>query len=204
MQKTDFWTMFTGIIESLGVVKEITSSGTNKTFWLESPLSGSFKIDQSIAHNGVCLTVEDIRDNLHRVTAVDETLQKTELIQWTIGTKINLERSLLPGSRLDGHFVQGHVDTTAKCTAVRDKRGSFEFEFDFPKKFAALMIEKGSICVNGISLTAFDVKKRSFKVAIIPFTFEHTNLQYLKEGESVNLEFDMIGKYILRKLSLDK
>lgn len=196
--------MFTGIIESLGKVREITSSGTNKTFWIESPLSSSFSIDQSIAHNGVCLTIEDVQADLHRVTAIEETLQKTELGQWAIGTRINLERSLLPGNRLDGHFVQGHVDTTGECTAITDKRGSHEFEFDFPKKFAALMIEKGSICINGISLTAFAVKKHSFKVAIIPYTFEHTNLQWLKEGEKVNLEFDMIGKYILRKLSLDK
>lgn len=196
--------MFTGIVESLGVIKEIATSGTNKTFWIESPLSSLFKIDQSIAHNGVCLTVEDVKDALHRVTAVEETLNKTDLNQWTIGTHINIERSLLPTNRLDGHFVQGHVDTTAICKKVKDKQGSHEFEFEFPKKFAALMIEKGSICINGISLTAFNVKKHSFMVAIIPFTLEHTNLQFMKEGDKVNLEFDMIGKYILRKLSLEK
>jgi riboflavin synthase len=196
--------MFTGIIESLGFIKEITAVGTNKIFWIESPLSSCFKIDQSVAHNGVCLTVEDVKDNLHRVTAVDETLSKTDLNQWKIGTHINLERSLLPTNRLDGHFVQGHVDTTGTCTKIKDKVGSYEFEIEFPKKFAELVIEKGSICVNGISLTAFDVKKHSFRVAIIPYTFEHTNLQFLKEGDKVNLEFDMIGKYILRKLSLEK
>jgi len=196
--------MFTGIIESLGQVKEIASSGTNRTFWIESPLSSSFKIDQSIAHNGVCLTVEETREALHKVTAVEETLKKTELDQWRPGTHINLERSLLPTNRLDGHFVQGHVDTTATCTDIITKQGSFEFEFKFPKKFSALVIEKGSVCVNGISLTAFGVKKNSFKVAIIPYTFEHTNLKFLKKDEAVNLEFDMIGKYILRKLSLDK
>jgi riboflavin synthase len=196
--------MFTGIVESLGIIKEIAVSGTNKTFWIESPLSSSFKPDQSVAHNGVCLTVEDIRESLHRVTAVDETLSKTDLNQWQIGTHINLERSLLPANRLDGHFVQGHVDTTGTCTKIRDKQGSYEFEIDFPKKFAELVIEKGSICLNGISLTAFDVKKHSFKVVIIPFTFEHTNLQFLKNDDLVNLEFDMIGKYILRKLSLEK
>jgi len=196
--------MFTGIVESLGLIKEITTSGTNKTFWIESPLSSSFKIDQSIAHNGVCLTVEDVKESLHRVTAVEETLNKTELNQWKIGTHVNMERSLLPTNRLDGHFVQGHVDTTAVCQKIKDKQGSYEFEFEFPKKFAGLIIEKGSICVNGISLTAFDVKKHSFRAAIIPFTFEHTNLQFVKEGDFVNLEFDMIGKYILRKLSLEK
>jgi riboflavin synthase len=196
--------MFTGIVESLGVIKEIATSGTNKTFWIESPLSSSFKIDQSIAHNGVCLTVEDVQENLHKVTAVEETLSKTELNQWQIGSHINIERSLLPTNRLDGHFVQGHVDTTGICKKIKNRHGSYEFEFEFPKKFAELVIEKGSICVNGISLTAFDAKKHFFTVAIIPYTFEHTNLQFLKEGNSVNLEFDMIGKYILRKLSLEK
>lgn len=196
--------MFTGIVECLGIIKEIATSGTNKTFWIESPLSSSFKIDQSIAHNGVCLTVEDVRENLHKVTAVDETLNKTELNQWQIGSHINIERSLLLTNRLDGHFVQGHVDTTATCKKIKDRHGSHEFEFEFPKKFAELIIEKGSICVNGISLTAFDVRKHSFTVAVIPYTFEHTNLQFLKEDDSVNLEFDMIGKYIIRKLSLEK
>ena len=196
--------MFTGIVESLGVIKEIATSGTNKTFWIESPLSFSFKVDHSVAHNGVCLTVEDVKENLHRVTAVEETLNKTDLNQWQIGTHVNIERSLLPTNRLDGHFVQGHVDTAGVCQKIKDKEGSYEFEFEFPKKFAELVIEKGSICVSGISLTAFDVKKHSFRVAIIPFTFEHTNLQFVKEGDLVNLEFDMIGKYILRKLSLDK
>jgi len=196
--------MFTGIIEATGTVKEIAASGTNKTFWIESPLSSSFTVDQSISHNGVCLTVEDVQGNLHKVTAVEETLAKTELDQWKISSTINLERSLLLTNRLDGHFVQGHVDTTAACKKIRDKKGSHEIEFEFPKKFAALVIEKGSVCMNGISLTAFDVKKNSFRVAVIPYTFEHTNLQFLKEGDKVNLEFDMIGKYILRKLSLEK
>lgn len=204
MQNTEFYPMFTGIIETMGVVKEITSVATNKSFWIESPLSATFKIDQSIAHNGVCLTVEEVQNNWHKVTAVAETLDKTELNQWKIGSVINLERSLLPTNRLDGHFVQGHVDTTGICKKIRDKNGSHEFEFEFPKHFAPLLIEKGSICVNGISLTAFNVKKTSFKVAIIPYTYEHTNLQDLKEEDQVNLEFDLIGKYILRKLSLEK
>ena len=196
--------MFTGIIESLGFVKEVVAKGTNKTYWIESPLSSSFKIDQSIAHNGVCLTVEDVRENKHSVTAVEETLKKTDLNEWKAATRVNIERSLLPTSRLDGHFVQGHIDTVAILKKIKDRTGSHEFEFEFPKKFADLIIEKGSVCVNGISLTAFNVKKNSFKVAIIQYTFEHTNLKYLKENDTVNLEFDMIGKYILRKLSLEK
>jgi len=196
--------MFTGIIEAIGKVTSIAEDGTNKTFWIESPLSSSFKIDQSIAHNGVCLTIEEVAENRHRATAVAETLEKTSLAHWKEGHIINLERSLLPTNRLDGHFVQGHVDTTGICEKIKNKTGSYEIEFSFSKKFAALIIEKGSICVDGISLTAWDVKKDSFKVAIIPYTFTHTNLEHIKEGDSVNLEFDLIGKYILRKLSLDK
>jgi riboflavin synthase len=193
--------MFTGIIESLGEVKELYESGTNKTFWIESPLSHQFTIDQSIAHDGVCLTVEEVKENQHRVTAVLETLEKTALRQWVTGRMVNLEQSLLPSRRLDGHFVQGHVDTTGTCEKIKDKNGSFELSFSFPKKFAPLVIEKGSISLNGISLTVFDVKKDSFKVAIIPYTWEHTNLKALNEGDAVNLEFDMVGKYIQRNYS---
>ena len=195
--------MFTGIIESGGVVKDIATAGTNKTFWIESPLSSQLKIDQSLAQDGVCLTVEDAGDWGHRVTAVLETLSKTNLQRWEAGSLVNLERCLQPSGRLDGHFVQGHVDTTGFCEKIEERAGSWELTFSFPKKFAPLIIEKGSITVNGISLTAWDVKKRSFKVAVIPYTWQHTNLQQLKEGDEVNLEFDMIGKYILRKLSLD-
>jgi len=194
--------MFTGIIEAIGLVTEISENGTNKTFWIESPLSKNFTIDQSIAHDGVCLTVEKVHENRHQVTAVLETLEKTALNQWTAGKKVNLEQSLLPSKRLDGHFVQGHVDTTGTCEKIKDKVGSWEFTFSFPKKFASLVIEKGSISLNGISLTIFGVKKDSFNVAIIPYTFEHTNLNSLREEEEVNLEFDMVGKYINRKLLL--
>lgn len=196
--------MFTGIIETMGQVKEIATLGTNKTFWIQSPLSGELKVDQSLAHNGVCLTVEEISGDLHRVTAVAETLQKTALNAWAPGTLVNLERSLLPSSRLDGHFVQGHVDTSGSLEKIDPKDGSWELTFSFPKEFAPLVIEKGSIALNGISLTAFKVKKSSFRVAIIPYTWEHTNLHQLKEGENVNLEFDMIGKYLLRKISLEE
>ena len=191
--------MFTGIIEALGTVKEISTQGTNKTFWIQSPLSHEFKVDQSIAHNGVCLTVEEVSNDHHRVTAVSETLQKTTLNQWQVGSLINLERSLLPSSRLDGHFVQGHVDTTGTLEKIDPQDGSWELTFSFPKQFAPLIIEKGSISINGISLTAFKVKKSSFRVAIIPYTWQHTNLHILKEEDGVNLEFDMIGKYIIRR-----
>ncbi|ANE53666.1 riboflavin synthase subunit alpha [Flavisolibacter tropicus] len=194
--------MFTGIIEVLGQVKEVEINGTNKTFWIQSPLSSEFKVDQSIAHNGVCLTVEEIRGDSHRVTAVQETLEKTALNQWREGFFVNIERSLLPSSRLDGHFVQGHVDTIGICEKIEDKKGSWEFTFSFSENFAPLVIEKGSISLNGTSLTVYNVGKNTFSVAIIPYTYEHTILQYLKESEQVNLEFDMVGKYIVRNLSL--
>ncbi len=194
--------MFTGIIEATGAVKEVISNGSNKTFWVESILSAELKIDQSVSHSGVCLTVEEARDNCHRVTAIDETLQKTNLGKWVTGTLVNIERCLPVNGRLDGHFVQGHADTTGICLKRREKEGSWEFEFEFPGKFAELIIEKGSISVNGISLTAFNVKKKSFTVAIIPFTFEHTNIHTIHKGDTVNLEFDLLGKYLLRRLSL--
>lgn len=190
--------MFTGIIEMMGQIKEVSVAGSNKTFWLESSLANEFKVDQSVAHSGVCLTVEDVKDGRHKVTAVAETLSKTTLSAWTVGDYINLERSLLPTTRLDGHFVQGHVDATGTCKKIKDRAGSWEFTISFPKKFASLIVEKGSISVNGISLTAFSVKKNAFTVAVIPYTFEHTNLKYVPEGEEVNLEFDMLGKYILK------
>lgn len=194
--------MFTGIIEALGEVKKISTAGSNKTFWIESPLFSQLKIDQSLAHNGVCLTIEELRDDLHKVTAIKETLEKTSLNQWQNGSLINLERSLLPSSRLDGHFVQGHVDCVGICEKIETLAGSTELTFSFDQQFAALIIEKGSIALNGISLTVFAVTKNSFKVAIIPYTWEHTNLRNLKQSGFVNIEFDMIGKYIQRKSSV--
>lgn len=194
--------MFTGIIETIGILKEVIVNGSNKTFWVESALSSGFRVDQSVSHSGVCLTVEETRQNQHRVTAIDETLQKTNLGSLTTGSLVNLERCLPLDGRLDGHFVQGHVDTTGTCIQKTQKEGSWEFEIRFPEKFAELVIEKGSICVDGISLTAFNVTRNSFTIAIIPYTLEHTNLQLLSQGNTVNLEFDLIGKYILRKLSL--
>jgi riboflavin synthase len=196
--------MFTGIIESAGIVKEVITNGSNRTFWIESPISGAFKPDQSVSHSGVCLTVEEVNGTIHRVTAIAETLTKTNLGDWASGTMINLERSLQLGDRLDGHIVQGHVDTVAVCKTMAEKKGSWEYCFEFPKKFAELVIEKGSIAVNGISLTAFNIRKKSFSVAIIPYTFEHTNIKVIKAGIRVNIEFDMIGKYLLRKLSLEE
>ena len=196
--------MFTGIIETIGTVRQTSINGTNKTFWIESSLFAELKIDQSLSHNGVCLTIENLTESLHVVTAVQETLDRTTIDLWETGTQINLERCLLPTSRLDGHFVQGHIDTCGICKKIKDLKGSWEFEFEFDKKFSSLVIEKGSISINGISLTAFNVKQKKFKVAVIPYTWAHTTMQFLKPGDTVNIEFDLIGKYITRKLSLKR
>jgi riboflavin synthase len=192
-------TMFTGIIESLGRVESILTAGTNKVFWLSSPLSPEFKPDQSVSHNGACLTVEEVKEGLHRVTAIEETLRKTNLGDWQTGDRVNLERCLAMNGRLDGHIVQGHVDATATCVERKELGGSWEFRFEFPAKFTRLVIEKGSISLNGISLTIFNVKKKHFTIAVIPYTFEHTNINSISTGDKVNLEFDMIGKYVLRQ-----
>jgi riboflavin synthase len=194
--------MFTGIIEKTGKIKEIISTGTNKSFWIESPLATELKIDQSLSHNGVCLTVEEIKNGMHRVTAIEETILKTNLGNWTDGSLVNLERCMQLNGRLDGHIVQGHVDCTAACTGIVKKDGSWEFTFAFPEPFAALVIEKGSVTINGISLTCFHVTKNQFTVAIIPYTFEHTNMSSLQQGEAVNIEWDIIGKYVNRILEL--
>lgn len=196
--------MFTGIIEAIGSIKEVIINGSNKSFWVESAIAEQLKIDQSVCHDGVCLTIEEINHKTYKVTAIDETLQKTNLSGWQKGTLVNLERSLKADSLLDGHIVQGHTDTTGTCTSISEANGSWVLTFDFPKKFAELIIEKGSISINGISLTAFNVKKKSFSVAIIPYTFYHTNIRLLKRGDKVNLEFDLVGKYLLRRLSLKK
>lgn len=195
--------MFTGIIESTGIIKTISSEGTNKTFWVVSPISNQLSIDQSLSHNGVCLTVEEVKDGMHRVTAINETLNKTNLGSWEEGNSVNLERCMQMNGRLDGHIVQGHVDTTATCTSVVEKNGSWEYHFETGQKFAGLMIEKGSISLNGISLTIFNVSDTGFSVAIIPYTYHHTNMQQLKAGNLVNIEFDMIGKYVSRLVQLN-
>lgn len=191
--------MFTGIIEALGTVDEVVRTGSNLTFRISSPLSTGFRPDQSVSHDGVCLTVEQAGDGWHQVTAIDETLQKTTISRWAPGTPVNLEQCLPVNGRLDGHFVQGHVDTTGTCLEIREKTGSREYTIGFDKRFAPLVIEKGSVCVSGVSLTAFDVGADSFRVAIIPYTLQHTNLQYLEPGQAVNIEFDVLGKYILRR-----
>jgi len=193
--------MFTGIIESIGKVESVEVHGTNKTFYIASPLSDSFKIDQSVSHNGVCLTVEAVKNGVHRVTAIEETLVKSNLGEWQAGDVINIEQCMQMNGRLDGHIVQGHVDATAVCIERTDLNGSWQFRFRIPEQFATLVIEKGSVAVNGISLTAFNVGSDSFSVAIIPYTFEHTNMQYVQEGSTVNIEFDIIGKYIQRMLT---
>ncbi|MEI7471410.1 MAG: riboflavin synthase [Chitinophagaceae bacterium] len=190
--------MFTGIIEKTGHIKSIISSGTNKSFWVQSLLSDELKVDQSLSHNGVCLTVEEIIGNTHRVTAIEETLLKSNLGNWKEGSIINLERCLPLNGRLDGHIVQGHVDCTAQCKQIEQKEGSWEFLFTYPSAFAALLIEKGSVSLNGISLTVFNVSSNHFKVAIIPYTYEHTNMKAIAIEETVNIEFDMIGKYVNR------
>jgi len=190
--------MFTGIIEQKGIINDIIINGTNRSFQIDSPLSHELKVDQSISHDGVCLTVEKVANNTHVVTAIEETLKKTNLETWKIGTVVNLERCLQFNGRIDGHIVQGHVDTTANCINVTERDGSWEYSFQFDKKFASLIIEKGSITINGTSLTCFNVMENEFTVAIIPYTYHHTNISYLQVGTIVNIEFDMIGKYVNR------
>jgi len=193
--------MFTGIVETQGIIKKVIEKGANRTFWIKSPISSKLKPDQSVAHDGACLTVEVVKGSQHRVTAIAETLSKTTLGDWQKGTTINLERCLTINDRLNGHFVQGHVDTSAVCLNKKEKGGSWEFSFQFSPEFATLIIEKGSISINGISLTIFNVTEITFDVAIIPYTFEHTNMNLVNRGQKVNIEFDMIGKYINRRTS---
>jgi len=196
--------MFTGIIEAVGRITSIESTGTNKSFWIESSISEELKVDQSLSHEGVCLTVEAIEKTKHRVTAIAETLKKTNLANWNEGRLVNLERCMQMNGRLDGHIVQGHVDTTAICKNVKQLNGSWEYLFEFDSSFAHLIIEKGSVSLNGTSLTVFNVGKNTFSIAIIPYTFKHTSISQLKENDTVNIEFDMIGKYISRITELNK
>jgi len=190
--------MFTGIIETTGVVESIEQSGTNLSFWISSSISNELKIDQSVSHDGVCLTVEAVAENRHRVTAIEETLNKTNLRNWKQNARVNIERCMQLSARVDGHLVQGHVDAIAFCIATEEKQGSWEYRFQVPSECLHLIIEKGSVCINGISLTAFDLKFNSFKVAIIPYTYSNTNINTLKNGSVVNIEFDVIGKYLAR------
>jgi len=193
--------MFTGIIEQIGVIQNIENQASNIVFTLESSLASELKIDQSLSHNGVCLTITHTDGkSVYQVTAIQETLRKTNLSDWKIGDKINLERAMQMNARLDGHIVQGHVDEIGHCVSVQDENGSWLFTFEYNADSKNITIEKGSIAVNGTSLTVVNSQKNRFSVAIIPYTYEHTNFHQLVAGSRVNLEFDMIGKY-LQKLS---
>jgi len=190
--------MFTGIIETLGTIQEIKKDQTNVNITINSTITNELKIDQSVAHNGVCLTVVAISNNLYTVTAIDETINKTSLGSWEVGDSINLERAMKLGDRLDGHIVQGHVDQTATCIVAEETNGSWFYTFEYDAKLNNITIEKGSVTVNGVSLTVVDSKNNQFSVAIIPYTYEHTNFKSFKVGTKVNLEFDVIGKYVSR------
>ena len=187
--------MFTGIIENIALVKEIKKDGDNLIFTFESDLTSELKIDQSISHNGICLTVVDIVDSTYSVVAIKETVLKSSIKNWKVGDKVNLERAMKIGSRLDGHIVQGHVDQVGVCEKISEELGSWYFTFKYEKS-DNITIEKGSIAINGISLTVVDSQKNKFSVAIIPYTYNHTNFKNLNIGDTVNLEFDMVGKYI--------
>ncbi len=194
--------MFTGIIEELGRVKEIDTEGSNKHFQIESAISNELKVDQSVAHNGVCLTVTKTDKGTHWVTAIDETLQKSTLGNLTPGSEVNLERCMLNNGRFDGHIVQGHVDQVASFVSIKEEEGSWLFDFEYDASLGNVTVEKGSITINGISLTCFNSKENGFTVAIIPYTYEHTNMKDLKKGDQVNLEFDVVGKYVKRLMNL--
>ena len=194
--------MFTGIIESLGKVTSLENHKGNLELWITSPISSELKIDQSVSHNGVCLTVVELREGMHRVTAIEETLRKTNLSQLQTGYTVNLERCMPANGRFDGHIVQGHVDQTGECISMNEENGSWLFEFRYKPNPLNIIVEKGSICINGISLTAFDAVDDRFKVAIIPYTFDNTNINSVKPGSLVNLEFDIVGKYVARLLKL--
>lgn len=192
--------MFTGIIEELGEVTELVQDKDNLHITVKSALSKELKIDQSLAHNGVCLTVVKLGDDTHTITAIKETIDKSNIGELKVGTKVNLERAMQLGARLDGHIVQGHVDQTAVCTEVKELEGSWLYTFSYDNSYDNLTIEKGSITVNGVSLTVVDSKQGIFSVAIIPYTYENTNFHQFKVNDTINLEFDVIGKYVARLL----
>lgn len=192
--------MFTGIIEHIGKVVGLRHEQSNLDLIIESPISHELKIDQSVSHNGVCLTVVEVTATTHRVTAIDETLKKTNIGALTIGDEVNLERCTKVGDRLDGHIVQGHVDQTATCISVEEQDGSWLFTFRYTPSLQNIVVEKGSVCINGTSLTAFNATADTFSVAIIPYTYEHTNIKQVKPGSLVNIEFDIIGKYVARMM----
>ena len=188
--------MFTGIIESVGEIKSIVQNQKNIDMEISSSISGKLRVDESISHNGVCLTVTEFNSQSHKVTLVDETLKKSNFSKVKVGSHLNLERSMKANGRLDGHIVQGHVDDTGKCIRIVDQSNSWLYTFKISKDFSNYIIEKGSICVNGVSLTCFDIKEGQFTVAIIPHTYEFTNFNLINIGDLVNIEFDILGKYI--------
>ncbi len=196
--------MFTGIIETLGKITKIEKEQDNLHITVNSEITSELKIDQSVAHNGICLTVVAIENDSYTVTAINETIKKTNIGSWQTGESINLERAMKLGDRLDGHIVQGHVDQTATCKNIENENGSWIFTFEYDKSLNNITIEKGSITINGTSLTVVNSKENEFSVAIIPYTFEHTNFKYFKTGTIVNLEFDVIGKYVKRIYELQK
>ncbi len=193
--------MFTGIIETLGEVLSIKAEGSNVHFTITSAISAALKVDQSVAHNGVCLTVVAVNSDSHTVTAIAETLEKSNLGQLKVADKVNLERCMQMNARLDGHIVQGHVDQTATCILVNEQNGSWEYRFKYNAGLGNVTVEKGSVCVNGISLTVVNSEQDEFSVFIIPYTYEHTNLHQVSAGQLVNLEFDIIGKYVARLMA---
>jgi riboflavin synthase len=188
--------MFTGIIETIGTIKSVSIEGTNKVLGIEAPFARELKIDQSVAHNGVCLTVTEISGSTYFVTCIDETLKRSNLGALREGDVVNLERSIAAGARMDGHFVLGHVDQTATVLSMLDAGGSWLFGFQYDPEAGNITVEKGSVCVNGVSLTVIDSRRGYFSVAIIPYTFEHTNFKNLNTGAMVNVEFDILGKYV--------
>lgn len=193
--------MFTGIIEAAGTITHIEREADNVHFTVKSAISHELKIDQSLAHDGVCLTVVALTEGTHTVTAIRETLDRTRLGEWRVGDRVNLERAMQAGARLDGHIVQGHVDTVGECLAVEEAGGSWYFTFRYTLSPETLLVDKGSVCINGVSLTVVEPVADTFKVAIIPYTYEHTNFNALAPGKKVNLEFDIIGKYIARQMA---
>lgn len=194
--------MFTGIIEALGTITAVQTEGTNIHFTVSSALADTLKIDQSVSHNGVCLTVVETGANWHVVTAVEETLLRTNLGSWQVGTLVNLERCMQMNGRLDGHIVQGHVDTKANCVGMEDRMGSWLVSFKYEPNRHHLLVDKGSVCINGVSLTVVQPHTDIFSVAIIPYTWEHTNFHQLALGDQVNIEFDILGKYVTQYLAL--
>ena len=194
--------MFTGIIETLGIIKDLKTENDNLHITVSSTITNELKIDQSVAHNGVCLTVVAINNDEFTVTAIKETILKTNLSDWKVGDLINLERAMKLGDRLDGHIVQGHVDQIGICKSIEEANGSWYFTFEYDSKLSNITIEKGSITVNGVSLTVVNSKENEFSVAIIPYTFEHTNFKNFTIGSKINLEFDVVGKYVARLHSL--